>query len=418
MTKNAYFFGGNEDIDSLRLAFLSIHSSPVGKAGSKDTGGMSTYLRGLSGALAGKGHRVDIFTRQECAGVERVEQIAPRVRIISIDDGQGKLDKYDIFPYSDLLAKRIIDLCERDKLEYDLIFSHYWISGCVGRRIKKSWGLPHLIMFHTLGKVKNEACPGEAEPPVRLREEERLALECEAVITAAQLEKENVLRCFNLPAGRIVVIPSGVDRNLFNPEAANRVKLSFLKELLKDDYKIILAVGRIEPVKGFELAVETLALTVKKEKVRLLIAGGDSSSTKKVQSLMEKAEKLGVGDYLFFAGLVDHERMPLYYRAASATIIPSFYESFGLTALESVACGTPIVASPVGIMPELFDQGNQNGAAGYLVGGRNPTLWANALQKILSQTIPLDASEISCLMEPYDWDKIADSFVDHIFQLK
>lgn len=390
----------------------------MGKAGSKDTGGMSTYLRGLSGALAGKGHRVDIFTRQECAGEERVEQISPRVRIISIDDGQGMLDKYDIFPYSELLAKRINDFRGRDKLRYDLIFSHYWVSGCVGRMLKESWGLPHLIMFHTLGIVKNEACPGEAEPPVRLREEERLALECEAVITAAQLEKDNVLRCFNLPAGRVKVIPSGVDRNLFNPEAEKRGKLPFLKELLKDDYKIILAVGRIEPVKGFELAVETLALTAKTEKVRLLIAGGDGSSIKKVQSLIEKAEKLGVGDCLFFAGLVDHEQMPFYYRAASATIIPSFYESFGLTALESVACGTPFVASPVGVMPELFDKGKQTGAAGHLVEGRNPTLWADALQKILSQSISLDASEISYLMEPYDWDKIADSFVDHILQLK
>ena len=390
----------------------------MGKAGSKDTGGMSTYLRGLSGALASKGHRVDIFTRQECAGKERVEQISPRVRIISIDDGQGMLDKYDIFPYSELLAKRINDFHGRDKLRYDLIFSHYWVSGCVGRILKEYWGLPHLIMFHTLGIVKNEACPGEAEPPVRLREEEQLALECDAVITAAQLEKDNVLRCFNIPVGRVKVIPSGVDRNLFNPEAANRGKLPFLKELLKDDFKIILAVGRIEPVKGFELAVETIALTAKTEKVRLLIAGGDGSSAKKVQSLIEKAEILGVSDYLFFAGLVDHEQMPFYYRAASATIIPSFYESFGLTALESVACGTPFVASPVGVMPELFDKGKQTGAAGYLVEGRNPTMWSDALQKILSQSTSLDASEISYLLQPYDWDKIADSFVDHILQLK
>lgn len=390
----------------------------MGKAGSKDTGGMSTYLCGLSEALAKKGHMVDIFTRQENSGGDRVEKIAPGVRIINIEDGQGRLDKYDIFPHCELIAKLVKDFCERDNLKYDLIYSHYWISGCVGRVLKENWGLPHLIMFHTLGRVKNEACPGEAEPPIRLREEERLALECDAIITASQLEKENVLRCFDLPVGRVKVITSGIDGKLFKSADGNHVKIPFLSKLIEDDHKIILAVGRIEPVKGFELAVETLALTAKTEKVRLLIVGGDSNSTQKTQFLKAKAEDLGVSDYLFFAGLVNHQKMPFYYRAASVTIIPSFYESFCLTALESIACGTPLVAAPVGVMPELFDKRKQSGAAGYLVEGRNPVLWADALQKILFKSTPLDSSEVCRLMEPYDWDKIVDSFVDHVLQLK
>lgn len=379
---------------------------------------MSTYLRGLSEALARKGHWVDIFTRQKDAGGERVEQLVPGFRVITIDDGQGRLDKYDIYSHCGLLAQNIQEYCKRNNLGYDLLYSNYWVSGCVGRELKKNWDLPHLIMFHTLGRAKNEACPGEAEPPIRLREEVRLALECDSIITAAQKEKENVLRFFNLPAGRVKVIPSGIDGKLFNFASGTQVPLPLLRELIKDDQKIILAVGRIEPVKGFELAVEALALLVKTEKVRLIIVGGDSSSIKSVQLLTDKAEELGISEYLIFAGLVEHEKMPLYYRAASATMIPSFYESFGLTALESIACGTPLVAAPVGVIPELFAKRREGNAAGFMVEGRNPVLWAGAMQKILSKPTPLDSSEVCRLMEPYDWDKIADSFVDHVLQLK
>ncbi len=397
-------------MNSLRLAFLSIHSSPVGKAGSKDTGGMSTYLRGLSAALARKGHRVDIFTRGLGSGKGNIESISPGVRIIYIDDRQGKLDKYELYPYRELLASEIQKLCRLNNLEYDLIYSHYWISGCVGRELKKDWCLPHLIMFHTLGRAKNESCKGENEPPVRLSEEERLAAECEGVIAAACLEKKNILKWFKLPAEKVKVIPPGIDRSLFKPAAGVEEISPVMRESLGGEMKIILAVGRLEPVKGFELALETLASMGNKEKVRLLIIGGDKSSKERIQSLKDKAEELGVGDCLVFAGLVNHENMPFYYRAASATIIPSFYESFGLTALESIACGTPLVAAPVGVVPELFQGQTNRSALGIMIDGREPSVWAGALEELLSQGATVNFLDVNRALKPFDWDLIAENY--------
>ncbi len=382
----------------MKMAFLSIHSSPVGKAGGKDTGGMSTYLCGLSEALGAMGHKVDIFSRSVVTGAEGIHKMYPNVRLVSFDDGNGSLAKNDIYPHISLIAAEINRLCQQNQCSYDVIFSHYWLSGCVGEILKQNWQIPTLVMFHTLGRAKNEACPEENEPSRRISEEENLARNSDLIITAARLEKERILNYYNLPPRKVEVIPCGIGRMLFKPLDRQKAK----EQIGLDSKKIILAVGRIEPVKGFDFLIETTALLPLRDDIKLVIVGGDEQSRDQVAALKEKAASLGMEDRVQFTGRIDHQSLPLYYNAADVTVIPSYYESFALTALESIACGTRIVGAPVGILPEIFFR-LPGGHPGCLITDRTPDLWATKIREAIFRTEKISPAEIETLLFPFNW---------------
>ncbi|MFU8794850.1 MAG: glycosyltransferase [Dethiobacteria bacterium] len=391
----------------LRIALLSIHSSPLGQMGTKDTGGMSTYLLGLSRALGEEGHSVDIFSRGSGKKGSFVQDISPGVRLITLNDGLGPLAKEDLFWHTENIAALLLDFTEVSRSEYDLIFSHYWLSGCVGRVVSDKMKLPHLVMFHTLGQAKNENCPAENEPAQRLLEEEALAFGSDLVVTAAHSEKERVARYYKLDPEKIAVIPCGIDRNLFKPVARKSAR----DELTLSGEKIILSVGRIEPVKGLDLLVRAAALLPAEDKIRLVIAGGDSSGEARIAELKELAAGAGFSGMLTFSGSIDHNRLPLYYSAANVTVISSAYESFGMVALESPACGTPVVAGPVGIIPELLDPDHPD-TLGCLVGSRDPVDWAAAIRKTYMRPDPISATDITARLAPYNWDASAEKLID------
>ncbi|MGM0652520.1 MAG: glycosyltransferase [Bacillota bacterium] len=396
-----------------------MHSSPVGKAGGKDTGGMSTYLRGLSGALGEMGHEVDLFTRM--AGTEKAEvrALSPGVRLLSIDDGAGPLSKNELYPH----LPAVIDGIEKFRLaennSYDLVFSHYWLSGCAGRELCTNWKVPHLVMFHTLGRAKNEACRAENEPNLRLMEEEKLAYSSDLVIVAAPLEKERIIDYYSTPAERIAVIPCGVDRQLFRPLSRPAAR----EAAGLTGNKVILATGRIEPVKGYELLIRAAALLPAEDKVKVVIIGGDRNSNDQVAHLKELAADQGISDRLIFTGLVEHETLPQYYNAADVTVIPSFYESFGLVALESLACGTPLVAGLTGIFPELlkpytketYELLLQKKSSGILLDNRTLSAWAEAIRSCyLHHSAPIDPSITNDILAPYNWRTAAYTFTNLI----
>ena len=386
----------------MRMILLSIHSSPLGPAGARDTGGMSTYLRGLSGALGQAGHRIDIFTRAVDPAEEVIQEISPNVRLIHLDDGLGLLDKVELYPHCPTIAAALERFCRREGISYQIMFSHYWLSGCVGRILQQHWNIPHLIMFHTLGRAKNEACPDEHEPSIRIEEEEALARESDRIIVAAQLEKEKLLGYYGLSPAKVSVIPGGIDLRLFQPldreEAREQVGLG--------RQKIILAVGRIEPVKGFDLLIRAVGMLPMEEKFKLVIVGGDDHSRTRIARLKETAAELGITEKVIFKGLINHDQLPLYYNAADVTVIASHYESFGLVALESIACGTPVIAGPVGIIPELLTPGRRN-SLGRLVIERTPTAWAAAIRQVLLCPEPIEQADIDLKLTPYNWPAIA-----------
>lgn len=338
--------------------------------------------------------------------------LAPGVRLVKVDDGLGSMAKEKVYPHCRHIARAAEDFIGRGKNRYDLLFSHYWLSGCVGRFLRESLGAPHLIMFHTLGRAKNELCPDENEPPLRLVEEEKLARECDLVIVASQLEEERLVSYFDLPAEKIARITCGVDRRLFRPRGRKEARRQ-LGWPAEEETKIILAVGRIEPVKGFDLLLEACALLPAEDNFILCIVGGDEYSRARVARLKEKAAALGLGGKVIFKGIVDHERLPIYYSAASLTAITSCYESFGLVALESAACGTPVVGGYTGALPEIImDQGKEEGLFGYLVESHSPAQWAGKIRAAYLQVNVPTAKEIENKLTVFSWQEAARRLIE------
>ena len=389
----------------MRLAILSIHSSPMGRAGSKDTGGMSTYLRSLSSALGRKGHQVDLYTRRPNSGRERVENLEANVRLIYPGDGLAELDKNHLYSHCPAVADSIDRFSRLEKINYDFIYSHYWLSGISGRLLKKRWNKPHLIMFHTLARAKNELCPGEKEPQLRLETEAELARDCDLVVTAAESEKRRILNYYNLSIKKTALIPCGIERSVFHPINEKCRLDSKLHKGAQASGKTILAVGRIEPVKGFELLIEAVSLLPSEDDFKVVIIGGEGSGRAPLAALKDKVFDLGLSDRVFFTGVVEHSCLPFYYNAADITVIPSYYESFGLVALESIACGTPVIASPVGGVPELV---GQNNAFGCLVKGRDPVSWAAAIRKLYTKSKPIPHTALETGLTPYSWPDAAE----------
>jgi len=389
----------------MRLAVLSIHSSPLGRAGSKDTGGMSTYLRGLSTALGQRGHRVDLFTRGSGSARNEIIGVAPNVRLVCPGDGLGRLDKTELYPHCPAVAESIDRFSRLDGGGgYDCIFSHYWLSGVVGRILQERWNIPHLLMFHTLGQAKNEACPGENEPRLRLETEAELARDCDLHVAAAERERGRIVEYYDLEREKVILVPSGIDRSLFYP--FNQAGCLEAKQWAggRPEGKTILAVGRIEPVKGFDLLLEAASLLPAEDDFEIIIAGGDHKSRVLTAALKEKAGALGLGGKINFAGVVEYDRLPVYYNAADVTVLPSYYESFGLVALESAACGTPVVASPVGVLPELVAR---DGACGTLVGERDPVKWAAAIRRAYTSKGRKSSRDLDAVLAPYSWPEAA-----------
>ncbi len=413
----------------MNLAIISTHSSPAGQPGSKDTGGMSTFLLGLTSALAARGHGVDIFSRPEKPGVEETRFIAPGVRLVCpAGDNLGILAKNEIYSRVQTIAESIENYCRLSKTSHDIIFSHYWLSGCVGRILAGKRRIPHLLMYHTLARAKNAFCPGEDEPDYRLSEEEKLASASDLIVAGSKMEKDRMLDYFGLPFGKVALIYPGIDRKLFKPLYAER-RLKARRELCcTEDEKIILVVGRMEPIKGFDLILEAAALLKSQAGFKLVVVGGDDRAGGQAARLKAGARRLGIDGRLHLAGLVEHVNLPLFYNAADVTVVPSFYESFGLVALESLACGTPVVASPVGGIPELImarersggcpgvqdtgpkKAGTKNGGSaspGTLVEGRNPAVWAGAIAEVLVDRRPPVREPLDPGPGTYSWEKAA-----------
>ena len=384
-----------------KVAILSVHSSPLGRPGEGDTGGMSIYILELTKELVKLGHTVDIYTRVQSPTTPQVIEIAPGVRQIHILAGEpADIDKLLVYDTAPDFACQTEGFRKQHDLKYDVIFSHYWISGIAGQYLQIWWQVPHLVMFHTLGAIKNAIGIGEDEPDLRIEEERQVAQTCHRIIAATENEKIALFRFYDVPPEKVSVIPCGVNFSLFKPmdKAAARQKLG-LKE-----GKIVLFVGRIERLKGIDRIINALPF-LGDITPQVIVVGEDGNRPGEVQKLKALAENLGVGQFITFRGVVDHEQLPLYYNAADVCAFPSFYESFGLVPLESLACGTPVVATEVGDLKHII----LDGQTGYVIPNGQAPLLAEKLGLILRGKSPemRDPNGIRDSISRYDWSNIA-----------
>lgn len=369
---------------------------------------MNVYVRELARALAAHDLRVDIFTRRQTPDVPEVVEYAPGARVIHVDAGPARhLDKYDVLDYVSELACGVQRFRAMTGLAYDLIHSHYWLSGRLGMLLSDHWGLPLVSTFHTLAHVKNRVAEtvAESEQDVRGEIERRMLVRSDRVIALSATDRRQMVQHFG-PRAAITVIPGGVDLSLFRPgdRDASRAALG-----LPADGQVLLFVGRLQRLKGLDVLLQALA-RLDDPRPQLLIVGGQATTDqdrREMRRLVEQIGRLGLTHRTRLVGAVPHAHLPLYYTAADATVMPSSYESFGLVGVESLACGTPLVATRVGGLTALV----RDGENGYLVPWRDADLFADRLRRVLEDPGLRSrmAFHARASVAAYGWDRIASA---------
>ena len=266
-------------------------------------------------------------------------------------------------------------------------------------------------MFHTMGAIKNGIGIGEEEPELRIVTEREAVQDSYSIIASTEREKDDIVHYYEAEPEKIGVVPCGVNMELFKPSD----KQSARQKLNLNDDKILLFVGRIDPLKGVEQLLEAVSYLRDTDSLRLVIIGGDEDDDDAVAWLKEITRELDLTDRVTFHGLVKNNEMPLYYSAADVTVVPSYYESFGLVALESLACGTPVVATDVGDMSNIIIQGE----TGYVVPDNDPRELADKMGTILSNSYNNveSALAISESINRYDWSNIAEMITREFYKV-
>jgi D-inositol-3-phosphate glycosyltransferase len=371
---------------------------------------MSVYIRELARELGKLGHKVDVFTRVHDPHDALMESLGRNARLIHLRAGSDEaMHKLVLYSYLPDFAGSLEDFRRASDLRYDLIFSHYWLSGKVGQEVRRWWGVPHLQMFHTLGVIKNSLGVGEAEPALRLEEEAELARNCDRIIAATAREKAVLVGDCGAAADRVAVVPCGVNLRTFRPidRTAARTQAGL------GAGKTVLFAGRIEPLKGIDLLVRAFAALPEGQAKRLVLIGGDAGNAAEIGQLKLLAHELGIGDAVVFPGTVRHELMPYFYNAADVCVVPSHYESFGLVALEALACGTPVVATDVGDLRHIIRQGE----TGYVLPDHSVSSLTAKLAEVLAwpDRDPRQARLIRDSVAGFSWGSIA-SQIGEVFQ--
>ena len=359
-----------------RAAFITLHACPLAAPGRGKSGGMNVYVRQLASALGELGMKIDIFTREHSDVANRVETIGSNVRVIHINVGEPDAhldDLYDLLP--DFL-EQLNKFREEEGLEYDVVHSHYWLSSWVGRELSQELAIPHVVTFHTLSLIKMQSRAGEEEQSERSVIETKVIATADRIIAFSPHERDAMARLYAADANKITLVPCGVDLEVFRPLNQKAVRSS----LGLNGEKILLYVGRVEPIKGLDLLVETAAQMDSEDGVRMIVVGADVNGDREMDRVRQLAREKDLEDKIDFVGQVDHDDLPLYYNAADVCVVPSYYESFGLVALESMACGTPVVATRVGGLSTII----HHGRTGYLKSWRCPEAFANSVEMIIS----------------------------------
>lgn len=405
---------------TLRIAMLSVHTCPLAMLGGKKTGGMNVYVRDLSRELGRRGIPVDVFTRSQDDCVPRVvHDLGFGGRVVHIPAGPERpIPLVEVGDYLDEFVDGVLAFAAAEGLQYDLLHSHYWLSGLVASRLRDAWQLqerrtvPIVQMFHTLGHMKNRIAQDASQRAAQARidgEHAVLRLADRVVVsTPAELAQLNWL--YGADMSKITVIPPGVDLERFQP-----IPKPVAKEVvgIPLESRNILFAGRIEPLKGIDTLLRAMALIQKRrpeavEDVTVSIIGGDPWSDDlddEMARLQALRHDLDIHDLVTFLGSKDQEILPYHYAAAEMVVMPSHYESFGLVALEAMATGTPVIASEVGGLAFVV----RDGETGVHVPSRDPEALAEKIYYLLADEERLKELGLRALEHArhYAWPVIA-----------
>lgn len=396
---------------TMHITLLSTHTSPLAPAGTGDGGGLNVYVREVARRLADRGHGVQVLTRRSAPDQPDAAELAPGVVLRHVDAGPpapvAKEGLPSLLCGFAMQARRLV-------AHTDVLHSHYWLSGWVARRLASAADLPFVHTFHTIGVMKNQAlAPGDVpEPALRLEAERRIAQDAARVLALTCGEGRLLHRNFGMSGSRITMVPAGVDVDLFRPEPGPRD--DEVTAAVPADVPVALFVGRLQPLKGPDVAIEALArLRQVVPDARLVVVGGVSGAGEGVagpDELDGLADRLGIGDAVTILPAMSQDRLAAWYRRAQVVVVPSRSETFGLVALEAQACATPVVAAQVGGLEYVVRDG------GTLVAGHDPATWADAMAAPL--TDPALAARTGAAGRAWarasSWDATVDR-LEHVY---
>ncbi|GIE27915.1 D-inositol-3-phosphate glycosyltransferase [Actinoplanes italicus] len=393
-----------------RIATLSVHTSPLEQPGTGDAGGMNVYIVEITKRLAERGVEVEIFTRATAGDLPPVVEMAPGVHVRHVTAG----------PYEGLAKEELpAQLCAftngvlqaeaaHPPGHYDLIHSHYWLSGQVGWLARERWGVPHVHTAHTLAKVKNRfiATGDRPEPKARVIGEEQVVAASDRLVANTGFEAQDLITHYEADPSLVSVVEPGVDLRRFRPGAADRARFG-----LPERGRIIAFVGRIQPLKAPDVLIAALAeMRASGSDATLVICGGPSGSgLDRPSSLIELAATLGVTGSVVFLPPQTGDDLAALYRAADLVAVPSYNESFGLVALEAQACGTPVVAAAVGGLVTAV----RDGVSGVLIDGHDPRDWAKVLDRLLDAPAHRHRLAAGAVVHAsqFSWNRTADTLL-------
>ena len=399
-----------------RIAFISEHASPMASLGGVDTGGQNVYVAQLAKHLASQGYLVDVFTRRENAEVAEIVDWAPGVRVIHVTAGPAEvIIKEDILQYMDEFKDNMIAFIITRQVHYALIHANFFMSAHVAMGVKKELDIPFVVTFHALGHVRRiHQAEKDKFPEERLTIEEQAVQEADYIIAECPQDKEDLIHYYNAPVNKITIIPCGFSSSEFYPidkEVARKIVGLPQKE------HIILQLGRMVPRKGVDNVIRALGkLKGTKKPVRLVVVGGEceelvEDTCPEYARLMNIAREFNIEASVIFTGRKNREQLKFYYNAADVFITTPWYEPFGITPLEAMACGTPVIGSNVGGIKYSV----ANGETGLLVPAENPDILAAKIAELVNDEDKLNLMSRNAVRRVntfFTWARVAQQVED------
>jgi D-inositol-3-phosphate glycosyltransferase len=394
------------------IAFISDHASPLADLGGIDTGGQNVYVGQLCRFLADQGYRIDLYTRWEDPARQRVVNWLPNVRVIHVKAGQVDVrPKEELLPLMDEFRENMLAFIREEKLNYELIHAHFFMSALVASKIKQILGIPYTVTFHALGYIRQiHQGANDKFPAERIAIEKDVARQADSVIAECPQDRDDLIRYYNVPADKITIIPCGFSEEEFYPveKKEAREKLN-----LHPDEAILLQLGRMVPRKGVDNVVKAVGkLKANGKKIKLVIVGGecdepDAAHNPELARLQAIAQDHGVLDAVHFAGRKGRDQLKYYYSAADLFITTPWYEPFGITPLEAMACGTPVIGANVGgIKYSVVD-----GETGALVTPEQPGELAFKITELLAdqgRLQQLGQNALNRVRRYFTWSQVAE----------
>ncbi|MHA2787963.1 D-inositol-3-phosphate glycosyltransferase [Corynebacterium sp. S7] len=403
----------------MRVAMISMHTSPLEQPGSGDAGGMNVYVLNIARELAKKGLQVDVFTRATRPSQGEIVHVSENFRVVNIIAGPFEgLSKDDLPTQLAAFAGGIVQFTRQNELYYDLIHAHYWLSGQIGWLFRDLWNIPLIFTGHTWAAVKNahRSADDSQESEARRICEQQLVDNADVLVVNTEDEIDALCMHYDVNHSKIKVVTPGADTTLFTP-GTNRNTENARRALgVPLHTKVVAFIGRLQEFKGPQVLLRAVAVMLERDpyrNIRVLICGGASGSASSVEYYQALAHKLGVSRRVRFLEPRPPEELVSIYQAADVVAVPSYNESFGLVAIEAQATGTPVVAARVGGLPVAV----ADGETGILVDGHEPTAWADALERMLDDDemrIAMGERAVERAAE-FSWEASASSML-HVYE--